>query len=65
MAQLREASPLAHIFLPGEASLTDVLRSAKTARENSGQRQWLHPHAHGVLCSAACGPLEDETGGLP
>lgn len=51
---------LGHWWVPNDASLADVQRSADLARETTGRRQMIHRHAHGDDCTDACAIREPQ-----
>lgn len=54
MSESGEIGRLGQWYLTHPAALPDVLRAASLAHENSGQRQFVHRHAHGQPCAGEC-----------
>lgn len=52
-------------YVNNPAALADILRSAKIARTNSGQPQFVHHHPSGEPCVDACSFVAGNGRGVP
>jgi hypothetical protein len=47
-----------HWYLSGSVLASEIIDKARRQQRETGDTQWVHHHAHEMLCTPACGPVD-------